>query len=138
MSSSGWDLGLLLRAAGAAGQKPALPSTTYRFEDLPVRDTGPTMFRAILDGQTHSGFAIEMHEKALAVDKAPHPPHHHANEELLLIVEGTLEVTVTGTASRLGAGSVAYMASHVEPGWRHVGSNPAPHFVIALGLSAAC
>jgi len=137
MSYSRRDLGFLLMAAGAAGQKPALPSKTYRFEDLPVRDTGPTMFRAILDGQTHSGFAIELHETALAVGKAPHAPHHHANEELLLIVEETLEVTVAGTASRLGAGSVAYMASQVEHGWRNVGSIPARYFVLALGVSAA-
>ncbi len=137
MSYSRRDLGLLLMAAGAAAQKPALPSKTYRFEDLPVRDTGPTMFRAILDGQTHAGFAIELHETALATSQAPHPPHHHANEELLLILEGTLEVTVAGTASRLGAGSVAYMASQVEHGWRNVGSVPARYFVLALGVGTA-
>jgi mannose-6-phosphate isomerase-like protein (cupin superfamily) len=93
------------------------------------------MLRGILNGQTHSGFPIELHETALNVGQAPHPPHHHVNEELLLIIEGTLDVTVAGITSRLGGGSVAYLASNVEHGWRNTGTIPARYFVLALGLA---
>src|SRR5947208_7237861 len=95
MQISRRDLALLLPALAAA-QKPA--------EDLPVRNTGPNAFRAILDGQTHSGFGIELHETELAAGQAPHPRRQHPNEELLLIREGTLDVTIAGRVSRLGAG----------------------------------
>lgn len=60
MEFSRRDLSLLLpalAAAGAAAQKAALPSKTYRYDDLPVRTSGPNRFRAILEGETHAGFA---------------------------------------------------------------------------------
>ena len=56
---------------------PTLKSVTYRFEDLPSRPSGQNVSHAIFDGLTHSGFRIEAHE--------PHPPHHHAREEMTMI-----------------------------------------------------
>jgi quercetin dioxygenase-like cupin family protein len=69
----------------------------------------------------------------LGPGQAPHPPHHHVHEEMILIHEGTLEVTIAGRISRLGPGSIAYVASGEEHGWRNVGTGPANYFVLALG-----
>jgi mannose-6-phosphate isomerase-like protein (cupin superfamily) len=63
----------------------------------------------------------------------PHPAHHHAHEEVFLVREGTLEVTITGRASRLGPGSLAYVASNEEHGIRNPETTHAQYFVIALG-----
>jgi len=63
----------------------------------------------------------------------PHAPHRHVHEEMLLIREGTLEVTVKGRTERLGPGSAVYVASNEEHGWTNVGSSPAKYFVLALG-----
>ena len=136
MDLSRRDLSLLLpaaAAASAAGQKTALPSRTYRYEDLPVRVNGENRQRAILNGQTHTGYPVEMHETELGPGLAPHPPHHHAHIEMLLVREGTLEVTISGRAVTLGPGSVAYVASNEEHGWRNVGTTRARYFVLALG-----
>ena len=88
------DFGLLLPALAAAGvaeeQTPALPSKTYAFDDLPVRNNGQNKSRAVLDGKTHGGFPVEMHITELAPGLPPHPPHHHAREEMIMIREGTL------------------------------------------------
>jgi quercetin dioxygenase-like cupin family protein len=56
---------------------------------------------------------------------------------MLLIIEGTLEVTIAGRTSRLSSGSVAYMASDEEHGWRNVGTSPARYFVLALNPAAS-
>jgi quercetin dioxygenase-like cupin family protein len=96
-----------------------------RFEDLPVQSGGGRAFRRILEGKTHSGFGIEIHETELASGAMPHPPHHHAHEEAFLIREGTLEVTISNRASRLGPGSVAYVASNEEHGLRNAGATRA-------------
>ena len=55
--------------------------------------------------------------------------------ELLIemIHEGTLEVTISGRSAKLGPGSVAYVASGEEHGWRNVGTTRAQYFVLALG-----
>jgi quercetin dioxygenase-like cupin family protein len=104
-----------------------------RFEDLPVQSGDGHTLRRILEGKTHSGYGVEMHETDLAPGAMPHPAHHHAHEEVFLVREGTLEVTITGQASRLGPGSVAYVASNAEHGIRNSGPTHTQYFVIALG-----
>jgi len=135
------DFGLLLPALAAAGvataQTPALPSKTYAFDDLPVRSNGANKTRPVLDGNTHKGFSVEMHITELSPGLPPHRPHHHAHEEMIMIREGTLEVTIAGRTTKLGPGSVAYVASNEEHGWRNVGTTRAQYFVLALGRENA-
>ena len=92
MDCSRRELGLLpLLAAGFAGSAKAataLPSKTYPFESLPVKVNGPNRARAVFDGETHSGFPVEMHMTELAPGQAPHPPHHHVHEEMIMIQRG--------------------------------------------------
>ena len=140
MSYSRRDLAvipLLAAAALPAKAAGALSSKTYKFEDLPVKTNGRNRTRPVLNGQTHTGFPIEMHITELAPGEAPHPPHHHLHEEMILIREGTLEVTIGGRSVNLGPGSSALVASNEEHGWRNAGSTPALYFVIALGQDKA-
>jgi quercetin dioxygenase-like cupin family protein len=130
------DLALVLPAlttASASAQNPALPSKTYRFEDLPVHAGAASTARAVFDGKTHTGFPINLHITELPPGGAPHPPHHHVHEEMIMIHEGTIEVTIAGRSAKLGPGSVAYVASGEEHGWRNVGTTPAQYFVLAVG-----
>jgi len=122
----------LIASHGLAAEAP-IPSKMLRFEDLPVQSGDRHTLRRILEGKTHSGYEVEMHETDLAPGAMPHPAHHHAHEEVFLVREGTLEVTITGRASRLGPGSAAYVASNEEHGVRNPGHTHAQYFVIALG-----
>src|SRR6202161_4649625 len=117
MDYSRRDLGLLLSALTAttavtksAAMSTALGSKTFQYDELPVTANGPNRARAILKGETHAGFPIELHETELAPGERPHAPHHHVHEEMVLVREGTLEVTIGGRSANLGAGSVAYVA----------------------------
>jgi len=132
------DLSLLLPglAAHAAAQSPALASRTYSFPELPVRAAGENRQRAVLKGETHTAFPVELHLTELAPGQAPHPPHHHVHEEMIMIWQGTLEVTIAGRTASLGPGSVAYVASGEEHGWRNAGADRAHYFVLALGRDA--
>ena len=69
----------------------------------------------------------------VAAGEAPHSPHQHIHEEMVLVREGELEVTIAGQATRLGAGSAAFISSNQMHGWRNTGSAPARYFVFALG-----
>jgi quercetin dioxygenase-like cupin family protein len=122
-------------AAAAASAEPNAPlaSHAYRFEDLPVRSSGPASQRRVLEGETRAGYALELHESEIPAGEAPHPPHRHVHDELVLILEGTVEVTIAGATTRLGPGSVAYFASNDEHGLRNAGATPARYFVVALG-----
>jgi len=110
-----------------------LSSKAYRFEDLPVHRSEQNASRPVLEGETHRGWHIELHESALQFGGMPHPPHRHVHEEMFLVREGTLEITISGQTSRLGPGSVAFVASNDEHGVRNVGRDHAQYFVLALG-----
>jgi quercetin dioxygenase-like cupin family protein len=130
---SGLALSLLTAMkAGAQSQNPILKSQKYRIEDraapLPRSFAHP-----IFNGELHSGFAVELHETELPAGEAPHPPHHHVHEEVILIREGTLEVTIAGRSTSLNPGSVAFVASNEEHGWRNIGTTTARYFLLALG-----
>ncbi|MCX6598072.1 MAG: cupin domain-containing protein [Acidobacteria bacterium] len=119
--------------AASAQTAAPLPSRAFRFEDLPVRANGKNRSRAVLNGLTHSGFPVEMHQTELGPGMEPHPPHSHINEELLMLREGTLEVTISGQTTTLGPGGSVYVASGEVHGWRNPGESSAHYFVIALG-----
>ena len=127
----------LLAARGWAAADPSLSSQAYPFDSLQVATEGKNRFRSILQGVTRSGCEIEVHETDLAPGEMPHPPHHHVHEEMFLIRAGTLEITIAGRTTRLGAGSAAFVASNDEHGISNVGSNHAQYFVLGLGNEKA-
>ena len=137
MNISRRNLALLVPALAVAGQaqtqKPASPSQTWKFEDLPVKASGDNKGWQVLDAHTHTGYHFDIHETELGIGMAPHPPHHHEHEEMVMVQQGTIEVTISGKSSRLGPGSVAYIASNEEHGWKNAGTTRASYFVIAFG-----
>ena len=132
------DLALLAfiaaKAAPAAEpQRKTLPSAMYKFDDLPVKQNGENRSRDVFDGLTHSGFQIDIHETELAPGLAPHVPHRHIHEEIVMVREGTLEVTIEGKVTTATPGSVVYVASKDFHGWKNAGATRAHYFVMALG-----
>jgi mannose-6-phosphate isomerase-like protein (cupin superfamily) len=121
-------------AAAQQHQEPGvLPSKAYPFEGLTGRQTTSIKAYQILTGDTNSGYRLDLHESELPAGVSPHPPHKHVHEELLFIREGEVEVTINGQATRLGAGSCAFMASNDLHGYRNSGNVAAKYFVLALG-----
>ena len=135
MECSRRGIALLLPALAAAQEKrpETLQSKVYEYEDLPVKANGQNKGRAVLNGVTHEGFPVELHLTELGPGQAPHAPHRHPHEEMVLLRRGSLDVTIEGKTSRLTPGSVACVASGELHGWRNPGTDPAEYFVIALG-----
>ena len=52
---------------------------------------------------------------------------------MLIVREGTLEVTISGKSRNLGPGSIVLLGSGDEHGWRNVGTTQAHYVVMALG-----
>ncbi len=126
---------MALKAQGSSIS--VLPSKAYPFESLKAQADGQNKFRPIFDGATHDGFHIALHATDLAPGAVPHPPHHHVYEEIFLIREGTVVVTIAGRQSTLGPGSVAYVASGEVHGIRNEGSTHAQYFVFEMGSGSS-
>jgi quercetin dioxygenase-like cupin family protein len=132
------DLALLLPAVAAASAQAqtdgqVLPARAYKYEDLPVKVNKTSKGRAVLRGDTHSGYPVELHLTELDPGQAPHAPHRHVHEEIFMLREGTVDMTISGKTTRLGPGSVAYIASNELHGLINSGTEAAHYFVIALG-----
>ena len=124
---------LPLLAAAAEAKEETLASRTIKFEDLPVEEKGGNALRQALSGATHTGYHFDIHSTELAPGQAPHPPHRHVHEEMIMIERGTMEVTINGKSTTIGPGGLAYVASNDHHGWRNVGKDRARYFVLALG-----
>lgn len=125
------SVGLL--AATAKAQPKTLPSRVFPFESLVVKGNDENRSRAVFDGLTHSGFHVDMHQTEIAPGMAPHAAHSHEHEEMIMIREGVLEVTIEGKVTNAGPGSVVYVASNEMHGWKNIGTTRAHYFVLALG-----
>ena len=140
MSLTRRDLPMLIPALAAAAanaqekaQKPVLPAKAYKYEDLPVKKNGENESRAVFDGLTHTNYPVELHMTKLGPGQMPHPAHHHIHEEVLTLKNGMLDIMFNGETTRIGPGSVVYVASNLEHGWKNPGPDHAEYFVIALG-----
>ncbi len=124
---------LAATAAFASDAKP-LSSFVEPYDKLPVKRSGGNASRAILDGMTHSGDHLEVHETTLAPGNSPHPPHQHEHEELFLMMKGSLAVTIAGKTTVIGPGAAAFVHSGELHGARNPGTEDAQYFVVATGV----
>ena len=137
MTHSRRDLAVLLPAllaAHAEGQSKILPSRCYIFEELPVKTNPKTHSesRQVFNGETHDGYPIDLHITKLMPGQMPHPPHHHAHEEMMFVQEGPVEAIINGKTTKVGPGGVIYVKSMDEHGLKNPGDVPARYFVFAI------
>ena len=139
MKLSRRDLAALLPALAAAQTasqskvSPTLKSKAYRFEDLAVNVNGQNRSRDVFNGKNHDGFPVDIHITDLAAGQAPHAAHHHVHEEIVMVQTGMLDVTIEGKVTRVTPGSVVYVNSNEEHGWKNPGPERAQYFVMAIG-----
>jgi (S)-ureidoglycine aminohydrolase len=117
----------------ASDNSAHLPSKVYVFDQLPVHKTDVLEYRQLVDGKTVDGCKFSVHESALQAGHEPHPAHHHNGEEMFLVLEGHLDVTINGKTSRIGKGSSAFVGSGDQHGFVNPGPGVAKYFVIEIG-----
>jgi quercetin dioxygenase-like cupin family protein len=120
----------LLIAAGGSATPPVLGPSTRSWEEIEASGDGKGNSRPIFRSATATLDELEMHVTHLGAGKAPHPPHKHPEEEVVIIKEGTLEAMQDGKTRTLGPGSVIFQASNQLHGVRNVGTSPAVYHVI--------
>lgn len=128
-----WSLSAIFPAQAAQDGGQHLPSKVYVFSELQVHHSDVLDYRQLVKGKSVDGCEFSVHESALQPGHEPHPPHHHIGEEMFLMLEGALEVTINGKTSRITKGSVAFVGSGDQHGIRNPGPGLAKYFVIELG-----
>lgn len=113
-----------------------LGSTIFHWERLEVQTTKTGERRGITDLPTATLGNFECHVTTLKPGIAPHPPHRHPDEEIVLVREGQLDVTINGVTQRATPGSVIFVSSGDMHGWQNAGDVPAIYYVIRLKTEA--
>jgi quercetin dioxygenase-like cupin family protein len=117
--------------AAVDAAKPLIGASIYDWNSLQVHKTAVGESRSIVRGPTATLDELEMHVTTLNPGQAPHPPHKHPNEELIILDKGTLEALENGEWKKIGPGSVIFNASNALHGLRNAGDTPAQYHVIS-------
>jgi len=112
------------------GEHPIMGPTVFNWNDMKPEKTATGEVRSLCKSPTATVDQLEMHVTTLNPGMEPHPPHHHVNEELIIIREGDCETLSSGIWVRVGPGSVVFNASNSTHGLRNVGTIPAVYHVI--------
>lgn len=124
-------LTLLLLVPTLAFTQGKIESKAYNWDDLkPVKDEN-RIRRQYVDGSTTLLKNLEIHTSTVDAGEAPHPPHMHDDqEELVIVKEGRLKVTIKDQTRTLGPGSVIYVMPRDEHGFLNAGTVPCTYFII--------
>lgn len=122
--------GTLCVVAVAHQQKPIMPSSVFDWNAIAVKKTEVGSTRQFFREPTTTLDELECHVTTLNPGQTSHAPHKHANEELVIVKEGTVEVLSNGEWKKAGPGSVIFNASNQLHGLRNVGQGQATYHVI--------
>src|SRR6185312_16624278 len=104
LSAAGLSAQPLASKYAPAAHKVTLATTFVDWDALPPRTTPVGLSRGVFDNPTPTLEKFEMHITSLRPGMASHPVHHHPWEEMLLIKEGDVEVSINGIKHRAGPG----------------------------------
>lgn len=112
---------VLINTSTLPAQKTdTLLSGAYCWKNLvPYKEETGTM-RRILEGKTFALEHFDIHAATIDVGKTPQRSYiHNDQEELMIVKEGRLKITIAGKGKILGPGSIAF----VTPGDEHLVEN---------------
>jgi quercetin dioxygenase-like cupin family protein len=132
MFVAGGSLALMALAQTPAPPKPKLGSGVFDWNQLVVKPTKVGARRDVFDAPTATLGNLECHVTTVNPGEAPHTPHRHPDEELIVIKEGTLEVMVNGVTRQAGPGSMVFFAANDFHGLRNGGTTPATYYVLRI------
>lgn len=119
-------------ALAESSGKPVMHSCVFNWPDLKAVPTKVGEARRVFDAPTPALAEFECHITTLNPGEAPHPPHRHADEELMVIKEGTLAALQGDKTNIVTAGGIIFEASNEWHGLRNIGTNRATYYVFKI------
>ena len=107
-----------------------LGSTFVNWDSLTAHTTAVGQQRAVFDNPTPTLEKLESHITTLMPGMMSHPVHHHPWEEILLVSEGDLDVSINGQKQHAGPGYLIFLASNDAHNLQNTGKTPATYYII--------
>jgi len=113
-----------IAAFSAAAANNKLPNSTM-YADQAKLETQPFGdLRTYYDGPTDQLKSMTAGSLLLKAGMSPHAPHSHPEEEMMVITEGSGEISVEGKVTKVGPGSMMYCAANRLHGIVNTGKTP--------------
>lgn len=116
-------------AEAGAAPAPALTSTIFDWDKLPVEKKPTGERRQICEGTTPTLAQFRSHVTTLP----PHSPwpaaEAHTNEEIVIIKEGSLEYEIDGRIQQAGPGAMILIVAGSQHRSHNAGNTPATYYV---------
>ncbi len=109
----------MLEAAGAKLPNAVLTPANAKVTHEPFGE-----LRVYFEGPTDQLSSMTAGSLRLNAGQEPHPPHTHAEEEIMVIVEGAGDIVIEGKTTRVGPGAMMYCAANRPHGIRNTGKTP--------------
>lgn len=122
--------GVAVMAFAQSAAKPVMHSSFFNWADLKVAPTKMGERRAVFDVPTPTLANLECHITTLNPGESPHAPHRHADEELMIVKEGTLAAIQGERTNTVAAGGIIFEASNELHGLINIGTNRATYWVV--------
>ncbi|MCX6950929.1 MAG: cupin domain-containing protein [Verrucomicrobia bacterium] len=122
--------------AAVARRPGTLASTVFNWDRLAVKPTKAGARRDVVNSPTVTCANFECHVTTLNPGEVPHAAHRHPDEEIVIVKEGVMEVTINGVTRRGGPGSIFFYGSNDEHGMKNVGGTVASYHVVRIVTAA--
>jgi mannose-6-phosphate isomerase-like protein (cupin superfamily) len=109
-------------AASAAGA--AIPNATMDKAQAKVTHEPFGDLRIYFDGRTDQLGAMTFGSLLLKPTMTPHAPHQHPEEEIMIVTEGSGEISVEGKITKVSAGTSMYCGASKLHGIVNTGKTP--------------
>ena len=83
-------------------------------------------------GESCGANQLRLHVSVINPGEAAHPPHQHAGEEIIFLLEGQGEATIGGEKHPMQAMSALFCPEHVLHGLRNAGPTPIKYVVVRV------
>ena len=113
-------------------QASVLPAKIYHSAEIPYKGDAKKKARRFFYGPEHSGYNLEMHETVLGPGVETHPLHTPGHQEIIILLEGTVEVSMDGRTDTVEAGSVIFYEPDKPHNLRNTGAVPCRYYVVEL------
>ncbi len=113
-----------------SAKKPVMHCSVFQWADLKALPTKSGERRGVFDAPTPTLATLECHVTTLNPGAEPHPPHQHADEEMMIIKEGTVAAYQVDHTNLVTAGGIIFEAAGELHGLRNAGTNRATYYVI--------
>jgi (S)-ureidoglycine aminohydrolase len=124
-------LAIINTGAAWAQKMDSLPPRVYYWDSLVAVKEDTRVRRQVMEGSTTALSYLEVHTSTLAPGMAPHPPHAHDDmEELMIVKEGQVKITINGVSRLLGPGSIAFAMAGEMHGIENGGNTAATYFIL--------